>query len=332
MNRIVRLLGTMSLAVVVVAAAAATGIPEETQSNVIGISKIVVHPALDAVEQGVIDELTELGYTDLTYDVQSANGDISTAASIATKFRTDRVRLAVGIATPTAQALVNAIDDIPVVFTAVTDPVGAGIVPSLDSGEGNVTGASDLTPVEAQFDLIEALVDADAVGHVYASGEANAVTLANMAREEARRRGMQFVEATVVNSSEVRTATQAIVDRVDAIYVSTDNTVVSALSALTEVANAAGVPVITADATSAAENGVTAALGFDYYKFGRATGRMVADILEGADPATMPVLFMTDPSDLNLFINLDLAEELGINVPQSLIADASMVFEDGELR
>ena len=307
-------------------------VQEEETGRVIGISKIVQHPALDAVEQGIMDELDALGYSDITYDLQNANGDISTAASIANKFKSDRVDLAVGIATPTAQALVNAITDIPVVLSAVTDPVGAGLVSGLDAGEGNVTGVSDLTPVETQFDLIVDLVDPQVVGHVYASGEANAVTLAEMAKEASAQRGLEFVESTVVNSSEVRSATQSIVDRVDVIYVSTDNTVVSALTALTDVALANGVPVVSADATSAEGTGVLAALGFDYYKHGRATGGVVADILNGTDPASIPTLFMTDPSQLNLFLNLDVAGELGVNVSDEVMEDAAIVFEDGELR
>jgi putative tryptophan/tyrosine transport system substrate-binding protein len=311
----------------------ASGSPEATvESNVIGISKIVAHPALDDVEQGIIDELTDLGFTDLTYDLQNANGDISTAASIANKFREDRVRLAVGIATPTAQALVNALADIPVVFAAVTDPLGAGLVSSLEGGGENVTGSSDLTPVEGQFDLMEAMTEVRTVGHVYASGESNAVALAELARQTAADRGFDFVEATVVNSSEVRSATQSIIDRVDVIYVSNDNTVVSALSALTDVAAAAGVPVISADTTSAEPGGVLAALGFNYYKLGRATGRVIADILDGADPGSIPTLYLTDPSDLDLLINLDVAGDLGIDVPASLLEDASMVIENGALR
>jgi len=298
----------------------------------IGISKIVAHPALDAVEQGIMDQLAELGFENIEYDLQNANGDMSTAASIATKFRADGVDVAIGIATPTAQALVNAIDDIPVVFSAVTDPVGAGLVASLDAGDANVTGSSDMTPVDAQFDLIQALVAPTTVGHVYASGEANAVALAEMAGEAARARGMEFVESTVVNSSEVRSATQSIVDRVDAIYVSTDNTVVSALTALTEVAVANGVAVVSADATSAAGTGVLAALGFDYYKHGRATGRIVADILGGTEPASIPTQFMTDPSDLNLLIDLDVADAIGVSVDQTLLDQASMIYENGELR
>ncbi len=316
----------------------ATGVPEDGSAaagdagRVIGISKIVAHPALDAIEQGIIDELNDLGFTDLEYDLQNANGDISTAASIASKFRNDRVRLAIGIATPTAQALVGALTDIPVVFAAVTDPVGAGLISSVDSGEGNVTGSSDMAPIKAQFDLMTALVDVGTVGHVYAGGEANAVSLRDMAKAEADARGLDFVEATVVNSSEVRSATQSIIDRVDAIYVSNDNTVVSALSALTDVAARTGVPVISADTTSAEDGGVLAALGFNYYKFGRASGRLVAEILNGADPAEIPTLFLTDPSDLDLLVNLDVAEDLGISIPRNVMDDASIVVQDGAIQ
>lgn len=317
-----------------VAFALASGAGESTapESNVIGISKIVAHPALDAVENGIMDELAELGYTELEYDLQNANGDITTASQIASKFRSDRVRLAVGIATPTAQALANAITDIPVVYAAVTDPVAAGLVPSYDGGGVNVTGSSDMTPVRAQFELMRDVLGVQTVGHVYASGESNAVTLANMGREAALELGLDFVEATVVNSSEVRSAAQSIARRVDVFYVSTDNTVVSALSALSDVAAAEGRPVVAADPTSSVDGGVLFALGFDYYKFGRATGRLIAEILDGADPDGIPTLFMTDPSDLNLLINLDLADEFGVTFPESMLADASMIIENGELR
>ena len=303
-----------------------------TSGTTIGISKIVAHPALDAIEQGIIDQLTSLGYDEIAYDLQNANNDISTAASIASKFKNDGVDLAVGIATPTAQALVNAIDDIPVVFAAVTDPVGAGLIASTDSGEGNVTGSSDVAPVQAQLELIASLMDVRTIGHVYASGESNAVSMANMARDVAESMGMAFVEATVVNSSEVRAATQSIADRVDALYVSLDNTVVSALSALTDVAESAGIPVVSADTTSAEDGGVLLALGFNYYKFGRATGRLVADILDGADPAAIPTLFLTDPSDLDLFLNLDVAEALGIEIPADILSQVSIVYENGAVQ
>jgi putative ABC transport system substrate-binding protein len=302
------------------------------ESNTIGISKIVSHPALDAVEQGIQDELDDLGYTDVEYDLQNANGDMNSAASIATKFRTDQVRVAVGIATPTSQALVQTIDNIPVVFTAVTDPVSAGLVESLENTPGNVTGYSDMTPVREQIEMMVELGGVQRLGHVYSSGEANAVTLANLAEEVCDVLDIEFVAATVTNSAEVRQATQSIVDRVDAIYVSTDNTVVSALNSLTSVALANNVPVVSADPSSAEEFDVLAAYGFDYYTMGRATGRLVARILDGEDPGSIPVQFLTDADDLILLLNLDVADSLGILVPDEVMERADKIVEDGQVR
>jgi putative tryptophan/tyrosine transport system substrate-binding protein len=319
------------LAMLLVAVGAFATAPTEEQT-VIGISKIVTHPALDAAEQGIKDEMAYLGYTDVVFDVQDANGDFGAAMSIASKFKADNVTLAVGIATPTAMALVQSITDIPVVFTLVTDPVDAQLVPSLAGGGGNVTGYSDLTPVREQLELLAQFGEISALGHVYSSGEANAVLLADMAKEVCADLGIEFVATTVTNTAEVRQATQAIVDRVDVIYVSTDNTVVSALTALVDVATAAGVPVLSADPSSAEEQGVLAAYGFDYYNMGRATGRLIVDILQGADPNDIPVQFMTDADDLILHVNLDVAAALGITLPASLIERAQKVVENGVLR
>ncbi|MFW6312785.1 MAG: ABC transporter substrate-binding protein [Spirochaetota bacterium] len=320
----------LAMIVGVAAAGFATGTVEETTS--VGISKIVAHPALDAVEQGIQDELTELGYTDVSYDLQSANGDLSTASQIASKFKADRVDVAVGIATPTAQALVSSLRDIPVVFAALPDPVGAELVPSLAGGGGNVTGYSDLTPVREQIELLAQFGGIDSIGHVYSSGEANAVVLAEMAREAAAELGIEFVEATVTNSAEVRQAAESIADRVDVFYMSTDNTVVSALSSLTEVAMNAGVPVMSADPSSAETQDVIAAYGFDYYTMGRATGRLVARILEGEDPDSIPVQYLTDADDLILHVNLDIAEQLGIELSPAVLEAADRVVEDGAMR
>jgi putative tryptophan/tyrosine transport system substrate-binding protein len=301
---------------------------EAGESNVIGISKIVSHPALDAVEQGIQDQLEELGY-EFRYDLQNANGEMTSAASIANKFRSDRVRVAIGIATPTSQALVNSIDDFPVIYSAVTDPVDAGLVDSFDSGRGNVTGVSDLTPVREQIEFLMSIADIESIGHVYSSGEANAVRLASLARESAADLGLEFVEATVTNSAEVRSAAQSIAGQVDGFYVSTDNTVVSALSALVDVANNAGVPVMSADPSSAEDIGVIAAWGFDYYNMGRATGRLVARVLEGESPEDIPTVFMTDPQDIDLLINKDVAASLGLTFSDEIVSMAGTVVENG---
>jgi putative tryptophan/tyrosine transport system substrate-binding protein len=292
---------------------------EKEEKTIIGISKIVAHPALDAVEQGIQDELAEQGFTDLEYDLQNANGEITTAASIATKFKSSGVAVAVGIATPTAQALINSLKDIPVVYSAVTDPVAAGMITSFDKGEKGVAGVSDLTPVKEQIMMLQRITGLKRLGHIYSSGEANAVILAEMAEKACAELGIEFVVSTVTNSSEVKQAAQAIINKVDGIYVSTDNTVVSALASLTDVAMKAGVPIMSADPSSTEGSDVLIAWGFDYYKVGRATGRVVADILNGKSTEDMPTVFMTDPSDINLIINVDVAEKLGISIPADLL-------------
>ncbi|HUX21503.1 MAG TPA: ABC transporter substrate-binding protein [Spirochaetia bacterium] len=296
----------------------------------IGISKIVQHPALDAVEQGIQDELKAEG-VDAEYDLQNANGDINTAASIANKFKAEKVAVAVGIATPTAQALANALKEIPVVYSAVTDPVSAGLVASFDKGGANVTGVSDLTPVKQQIQFLTQLKPIKRLGHVYSSGEANAVVLAKLAEQACKELGIEFVPSTVTNSSEVKQATETIIGKVDGIYVSTDNTVVSALSALIDVAMKNKIPVMSADPSSAEKMDVLAAWGFDYYKMGRATGRMVNEILNGKKTADIPTKFMTDPTDVDLLINLDVAKQLGISIPQKDIDMANSIVQNGQL-
>lgn len=290
---------------------------------IIGISKIVAHPALDSVEQGIQDELADQGFTDIIYDLQNANGEVTTAASIAAKFKSSGVTVAVGIATPTAQALVNSLKDIPVVYSAVTDPVAAGLVSSFDKGEKGVAGVSDLTPVKEQIMMLQRITGLKSLGHIYSSGEANAVLLAEMAKKACAELGIEFVESTITNSSEVKQAAQAIINKVDGIYVSTDNTVVSALASITDVAMKAGVPIMSADPSSTEGSDVLVAWGFDYYKVGRATGRVVADILNGKSTEDMPTVFMTDPSDINLVINVEVAEKLGITIPADLLEIAN---------
>ncbi len=306
----------------------AQGVQEDTSKVKIGFSKIIQHPALDAVEQGVMDVLTEEG-VDASFDLQNANGDIATAASIAQKFKSDKVNFAVGIATPTAQALANVITEGTVIYSAVTDPVAAGLVDSFDVGYKNITGVSDMTPVEAQIQMLKEIAGVTRLGHVYNSGEANAVLLAEMTEAACDKLGMEFIPSAVTNTSEVKQATQALVGKVNGLYVSTDNTVVSAMPSLVDVANNAGVPVLTADPTSSEGLDVLIAWGFDYYKMGRATGYLIKDIIDGADPSEIGTVFMTKPSDIELWVNLDVAADLGITIPAEFIEGATVVIENG---
>lgn len=296
----------------------------------IGITKIVTHPALDALEQGVMEEIKE-SYPDATFDLQSANGEMSTATSIAQKFKADKVDLAVGIATPTAQALANTITHCPILYTAVTDPVDAGLVDSYEQGGENITGCSDMTPVKEQIELLSSLTDIRALGHIYSSSEANAVRLAEITKEACQELGIKFIGTTVSNSAEVKQAAQALIGKVDAIYTSTDNTVISALASIADVATRAGKPILSADPSSAMENEVLIAWGFNHYKMGRAAGRMAVEILEGKPTSEMPTLFMTSKEDIDLLLNKDVAAKLGISFPADLIDNAATIIENGEI-
>ena len=324
---------TCNLALAVLFAWAAMGFGGPVAASepiLIGISKIVAHPALDAIEKG-IQEVITAKYPGARFDLQNANGEMSTAASIAQKFKSENVTLAIGIATPTAQALVNTLKDRPVIYSAVTDPVAAGLIESTEKGEQNVTGISDMTPVKAQIELLNRIKPIKTLGHVYASSEANAVSLAIIARQVCEEMGIAFVETTVSNSAEVKQAVQTIAGRVDGIYISNDNTVVSALAAVTSVANKYKIPVMSADPSSAETIPVLAAWGFDYYKMGKATGRLAIRILEGEKPEAIPTIFMTDASDVDLLINLDVAKALGLTFPEDVMSNANSVIKDGKL-
>jgi putative ABC transport system substrate-binding protein len=303
---------------------------EPPNKVLIGISQVVSHPALDAIVKGIQDELAALKIN-AEYDLQNANGNINTAASIANKFQSENVTVAVGVATPTAQALVKTLKGIPIVFTGITDPVKAGLVTSLDKGEKSVTGYSNMTPVKQQIQLLLKVKKVKRLGHIYSGAELNAVVLAGIVKQSCKELGIEYVETTVSKSAEVKQAVQAIIDRVDALYITTDNTVVSAMSAVSEVALKHKVPIMSADPSSAETNPVMIAWGFDYYKMGRATGDLIAEILKGKKPEQIPTRFMTKTSDIDLLINLDVAKKLGLVIPKEIVASANKIIENGKL-
>ncbi len=329
MKKSFRLVVSLLLASLMLASAAFAA--EAPKNVLIGVSKIVAHPALDAVVKGMQDELAA-AKINATYDVQNANGDINAAASIANKFKSEKVTVAVGVATPTAQALVNTLKgSTPIVFAAVTDPVKAGLVASLKKGDKNVTGVSDMTPVKEQIELLMKIKKIKKLGHIYTSSEENAVVLAGIVKQVCKEKGIEFIETTVSKSAEVKQATQAIIRRVDALYISTDNTVVSAMSAVSDVAMKAKVPIMSADPSSAENYPVLAAWGFDYYKMGRTTGKVVIQILKGKKPEQIPTQFMTKASDVDLLINLDVAKKLGLTVPADVLKSANKVVLNGKM-
>lgn len=288
----------------------------ESDDLKIGISKLMAHPALDDIERGIIDYLEENG-VNAEYDLQNANGDISTAASIANVFRTEGVDIAIGIATPAAQALANAFEDIPVVFATVTDVEAAGL-----SGLDNVAGTSDEVPIKEHFSLIEQLTGAESIGMIYTSGEANGIASMERMKAVCGENGVSFISASVANSSEVRMAALSIIDRVDAMYVATDNTVISAISSLSEVCTEASVPLFSADTTSSFGTDVLVAGGFNYYQSGRQTGEIVLRILNGESPSEIGTEYL---EDLDLYINTSVASRLGIEIPADMLENAAYV-------
>jgi putative tryptophan/tyrosine transport system substrate-binding protein len=296
----------------------------------IGIAKIVQHPALDAVEQGIIDAVNDAGIK-ASYDRQNANGDVNTAAQIASQFKGEKVDVAVGIATPVAVALANAIKDIPVVFGTITDPVGAGLVSTVAHGEGNVTGMSDAIPTEQHVKLFKEIAGVKTLGYIYTSGEANSISALELVKKGCAEQGLQLVTQSISKSAEVKQAAESIVDRCDGIYLTTDNTVFSALPALVQVFGKAKKPIFSGDVTGAKEGGIFMASGFNYYKAGRATGEMIVKILNGTKPSDLPVRFMTNPDDSDLLFDLDAAKNCGITIPQEYLDKAGFIYENGTL-
>ena len=243
----------------------------------VGVSKIVAHPALDAVEKGILDQLHNDGFDNVVFDFQNANGEPATANQIANKFKANKVDVAVGIATPTAQALVSILENTPIVFAAVTDPQAAGLVEDSTVGDEKVTGVSDMTPVETQIEMFIKLKNIKRLGTVYSSNESNSIVVAELLRKICAAKGLELIESTVTNSAEVRQATQSIVKRIDGMYISTDNTVVSALSSVVDVCNSNNIPILSADPSSAIDNPVLLSYGVNYYQIGLRTGKIVGN-------------------------------------------------------
>ncbi|MGR5176256.1 ABC transporter substrate-binding protein [Vibrio parahaemolyticus] len=291
----------------------------------VAVSQIVEHPALDATRQGLVDGLKAKGYEqgkNLEFDYKTAQGNPAIAVQIARQYVGERPDVLVGIATPTAQALVSATRDIPVVFTAVTDPVGAKLVKQLEQPGKNVTGLSDLSPVDQHVELIQEIMPGvKTIGVVYNPGEANAVSLMKLLKESTDKRGIELVEATALKSADVQTATQAISGKSDIIYALIDNTVASAIEGMIVSANQAKTPVFGA-ATSYVERGAVASLGFDYYQIGVQTADYVAAILEGKKPGEMDVK-VAKGSDL--VINATAAKKLGLSIPKTVMDRATSV-------
>lgn len=317
------------MALVLVPPAAADA--SESKTYTIGITQIVTHPALDANRQGFIDQMEQEGFVEgenVKYDIQTAEGDMSLATSIAQKFVSRKVDLILSIATPTSQASVNMTKgtDIPVVFGSVTDPVAAGLVDSWEKPGGNVTGVSDWGDVGAQVGLITDIVDGlKTLGVVYNAGETNSKVQVEELKKLAPDHGIErIVEASVATSADVMTSAQSLIGRVDAVWVPTDNTVVSAFEAVVRTCENNNLPLFAADVATV-ERGAIGTPGIDYYELGRASGKLGARILKGENPGDIPVERMTMDK---LYLNPAAAERMGVTIPQSVLDTATNIVRE----
>lgn len=293
----------------------------------IGISQLVQHPALDSACEGFIEALKEAGYEEgknIKIDMQNAQGDVTNAQTIARKFADEKVDMILAIATPAAQAAANVTKDIPILITAVTDPVMAGLAESLDEPGGNVTGTTDMNPVSEQIKLIKDLVpNVKNVGILYNSGEINSKVQVDMAKEAADSLNLNIVEATVSNSSEVNQAAQSLLGRVDAIYIPTDNTIVSAIGAVIKVANDNKIPVIGSE-RGQVDAGAIATKGIDYKELGKQTGQIAVKIIKGKKPQDIPI---EGSKVVTLIVNQKAAETIDLTIPKEILDKADEIIK-----
>lgn len=258
----------------------------------IGIVQIVEHPSLDTIRESTIKQLETLGYTNgqnITIDYQNAQGDQSNLNSICQKFVGDKVDLIIAIATPSAQAAAAATKDIPIIFSAVTDPVAAKLVVDPTKPESNVTGTSDAIPVDQVFELAKTLTPGiKKMGFLYTASEANSKSVIDQAKAIAKDYGFEYEEMTITNTSELQQAAETLVSKVDAIYTPIDNTIASAMPVLATVGKKAGKPIYVGADSMVADGGY-ATVGINYEDLGVKTADMVAEVLKGTAISELPV-------------------------------------------
>lgn len=289
----------------------------------IGIVQIVEHPSLDTIRENIIAQLKEEGFVDgetVTIDYNNAQGDPNNLKTICQSFTANNVDLIIAIATPSAQAALGETTDIPIVFSAVTDPIGAEIVESMEVPGGNITGTSDAVSATKIMDLaLQITPDIKKIGAIYSMGEVNSLFAIDELKGYAEAKGIEVVEATIMNTSEIHQAALSLVGKVDAVFSPIDNTVASALPTVVDVLNKAKIPYYVS-ADSMVGDGGLATDGVNYVELGKATGVMSAEILNGADTATMPVQIM---SDTQIYVNKETADKIGIEIPTAILEKAT---------
>ncbi|MGF7060169.1 ABC transporter substrate-binding protein [Brassicibacter mesophilus] len=291
----------------------------------IGISQIIEHPALDSAREGFIDALKSKGYEpdkNVSIDTQFAQGDIALTSTIAQNFVSQNKDLILAISTPSAQSAKNSTSEIPILFTAVTDPVAAGLVKEINSPRGNITGTSDLSPIIKELELGQMLFpNAKNVGVMFNTSEVNSQVQLDMAKEAAKELSLNIIEIPVTNTSEIEAALSSKIKQVDYLFLPSDNLVASSLPMIAKIATDNKIGIIGVDEPMI-KSGALACEGVDFYRLGHQTGLMAVDIIEGKEIKDIPVSTL---KETQLIINEDVAKKLGVEIPQDLLSRATVI-------
>ena len=291
----------------------------------LGVLQLLSHPALDAIYQGIQDELVKEGYEvgkNLEIDFQNAQGDQSNLASMSEKLVSNKNDVIVGITTPATLSLANVTKDIPIVMGGITYPVEAGLIKDEKKPGNNITGVSDRTPIKQQLEIMKQVVPTlKTVGILYTSSEDNSVKQAKQAEEDAKALGFEVKVATIANTNDIQQVTESLASQVEAIFVPIDNTIASAMSTVVKATDAKKIPVFPSADTMVADGGVLG-LGVDQYQIGVETAKMVVEVLKGAKPADTPIKLANEGV---IYLNEEKAKELGITIPADIAQKAQKV-------
>lgn len=297
----------------------------------IGISQFAEHGSLDNCREGFLEGLKEAGIEEgknLTVEYQNAQTDTGTASTIADSFVSGKVDMICAIATPCASSAYNSClnTDIPVVYTAVSDPVSAGLANEDGTSIGNITGSSDILPVEEQLKMIrEMMPEAKKIGILYTTSEANSCSTIEQYKSLAGDYGFEIVDTGINTSAEIEIAATDLVSKVDCLCNLTDNTVVNALQTVLDKANNAGIPVFGSEIEQV-KSGCVASMGIDYFQLGVETGAMAAKILKG-EATAQDTNFIT-ASKAELYVNTAAADKIGMKLDDSYVKDAAQTFDE----
>lgn len=291
----------------------------------VAITAIVEHPSLDQIRDGVKDELTDNGYKlneDLHVQYKSAQGSSATAAQIARQFVATKPDVIVAIATPSAQATAAATKQIPIVFAGITDPLAAKLIKNWEPSGTNITGVSDYQETEPQIEFMKKIVpDVKTVGYIYSPSEINSTVVLKNLQVLLAKQNINFIAVPAQRTADISTAANTLKGRVDLIYTTTDNNVVSAYESLVKFANENKIPLL-ASFPDAIERGAVAAYGMSYYDVGRQSGKLVVRILKGEKPGDIaPEIGQT----LRLVLNTEAAKKQGITLSSEVIQSAYKV-------